>query len=44
MTDHEILKIVDETPLEEAPGKLLARASDRGGDDNITVIVVHTRE
>ncbi len=42
--DHEILKIADETPLEEAPGKLVALANDRGGDDNITVIVVHTRE
>ncbi|HET6923139.1 MAG TPA: Stp1/IreP family PP2C-type Ser/Thr phosphatase [Anaeromyxobacteraceae bacterium] len=42
--DHEILKIVDETPLEETPGKLVELANDRGGDDNITVIVVHTRE
>ena len=42
--DHEILKIVEETPLEETPGKLVALANDRGGDDNITVIVVHTRE
>ncbi len=42
--DHEILKIVDETALEETPGKLVELANDRGGDDNITVIVVHTRE
>ena len=42
--DHEILKIVDETPLEETPGKLVELANARGGDDNITVIVVHTRE
>ncbi|HEY6106024.1 MAG TPA: Stp1/IreP family PP2C-type Ser/Thr phosphatase [Anaeromyxobacteraceae bacterium] len=42
--DHEILKIVDEIPLEETPGKLVELANDRGGDDNITVIVVHTGE
>ena len=42
--EHEILKIVDETPLEETPGKLVELANARGGDDNITVIVVHTRE
>ena len=44
LQDHEILKIADETPLEETPGKLVALANDRGGDDNITVIVVHARE
>ncbi len=42
--DNEILEIVQATVLEETPGKLVALANDRGGDDNITVIVVHTRE
>jgi protein phosphatase len=38
--DPEILSIVDESPLEDAPGRLVALANDRGGDDNITVIVI----
>ncbi len=42
--DHEILEIVGGTPLEETPAKLVALANERGGDDNITVIVVHARE
>jgi protein phosphatase len=38
--DPEILHIVDESPLDLAPGRLVALANDRGGDDNITVIVI----
>jgi protein phosphatase len=38
--DHEILKIASETPLAEAPERLVALANERGGDDNVTVIVV----
>ena len=38
--DPEILSIVQESPIDLAPGRLVALANDRGGDDNITVIVV----
>jgi protein phosphatase len=38
--DPEILAIVEESPLDVAPGRLVALANDRGGDDNITVIVI----
>ncbi len=38
--DPEILSIVEESPIDVAPGRLVALANDRGGDDNITVIVV----
>ncbi len=38
--DPEILSIVDESPIDLAPGRLVALANDRGGDDNITVIVI----
>jgi protein phosphatase len=38
--DPEILQIVEESPLDEAPERLVALANDRGGDDNITVIVI----
>jgi protein phosphatase len=38
--DPEILSIVEESPIDLAPGRLVALANDRGGDDNITVIVV----
>jgi protein phosphatase len=40
VTDAEILQIATGTPLDEAPEKLVALANERGGDDNITVIVV----
>jgi PPM family protein phosphatase len=39
--DDEILEVASESPLEDAPGRLIALANERGGDDNITVIVVH---
>ncbi len=41
--DPEILHIVEESGIDLAPGRLVALANDRGGDDNITVIVVRAR-
>jgi PPM family protein phosphatase len=38
--DEEILHIVSSATFEEAPRRLVDLANDRGGDDNITVIVV----
>lgn len=38
--DEEILHVVEESSVDLAPGRLVALANDRGGDDNITVIVV----
>jgi protein phosphatase len=40
VTDAEILEIASGTRLAEAPERLVALANERGGDDNITVIVV----
>jgi protein phosphatase len=42
--DPEILEIVQASDFDLAPGRLVALANDRGGDDNITVIVVLARE
>jgi protein phosphatase len=42
--DPEILHIVGESSLDVAPGRLVALANDRGGDDNITVIVIRARQ
>jgi protein phosphatase len=42
--DAEILAIVGESALDVAPGRLVALANDRGGDDNITVVVVRATE
>jgi serine/threonine protein phosphatase PrpC len=39
--DQEILEIVSAVPLEKAPQQLIDLANYRGGDDNITVIVIH---
>jgi len=39
--DEEILEIVEKAPVEQAPRRLIELANERGGDDNITVIVVH---
>ncbi len=39
--DEEILQVVQTAPLAEAPERLVALANDRGGDDNITAVVVH---
>lgn len=38
--DREIRDVVSTSPLKDAPGKLIALANERGGDDNITVIIV----
>jgi protein phosphatase len=38
--DGEILELIEATPLEQVPERLVEIANDRGGDDNITVIVV----
>ena len=38
--DAEILRIVRSEPLDAVPQKLVDLANDRGGDDNITVIVL----
>lgn len=41
MEDHEILEIIRSSPrLEDTPQRLIDFANERGGDDNITVIVV----
>jgi protein phosphatase len=40
VTDPEILQIASGSRLAEAPERLVALANERGGDDNITVIVV----
>jgi PPM family protein phosphatase len=42
--DPEILQIVDEAPLDEVPARLVALANARGGDDNITVVILRTGE
>jgi len=39
--DPEIQQVVAQSVLDEAPRRLVDIANDRGGDDNITVIVVH---
>lgn len=38
--DQELREVVSTTPLKDAPKKLVELANERGGDDNITVIVV----
>ncbi|MBM4380141.1 MAG: Stp1/IreP family PP2C-type Ser/Thr phosphatase [Deltaproteobacteria bacterium] len=38
--DREMLDLVRAGPFEEVPKKLVALANERGGDDNITVILV----
>ncbi len=40
LEDKELLDVVRKTPFEDTPKKLIELANDRGGDDNITVIVV----
>ncbi len=42
--DHEILGIVGSEPAAQAAGKLVDLANARGGHDNITVIILRTRE
>jgi protein phosphatase len=38
--DQEIARVVREEPLDHAPDKLIDMANERGGDDNITVLVI----
>jgi len=40
--DKEIREVVSSNDLKDAPKKLIEMANERGGDDNITVIVVKT--
>ncbi len=40
LDDAEILEVLDRVALDEAPRQLIALANERGGDDNITVVVV----
>jgi PPM family protein phosphatase len=40
--DREMREIVQSSPLDQAPKRLIDLANERGGDDNITVIVVRT--
>ena len=42
--DAEILDVVTTSPIDDAPVRLVALANDRGGDDNITVIVIRAAE
>jgi protein phosphatase len=42
--DPEILRTVEESDIGEAPRRLVALANERGGDDNITVIVLRAVE
>jgi serine/threonine protein phosphatase PrpC len=42
--DQEIAAIVQETPPQEAVQQLIALANERGGNDNITALVISTRE
>ncbi len=42
--DAEILHVTQEFPLEEAPSRLIELANERGGDDNITVVVIRVQE
>jgi protein phosphatase len=42
--DPEILEIVEGEPVEASPTKLVALANERGGDDNISVVVVRVKE
>lgn len=42
LDDQELLETVRKHDLQEAPKALIAFANERGGDDNITVILVRT--
>jgi protein phosphatase len=43
LEDRELLDIAHKHPLADVPKRLVDLANERGGDDNITVIVVQTR-
>ena len=38
---QEILEVATRTPLDDAPERLVELANERGGDDNITVVLVY---
>jgi PPM family protein phosphatase len=42
--DAEILHVAGDAPLDEAPVRLIGLANERGGDDNITVVVIRVQE
>jgi protein phosphatase len=42
--DAEILHVLGEGDLEQMPARLIELANERGGDDNITVVVVRVHE
>jgi PPM family protein phosphatase len=42
--DDEIRQAVESLPVDDAPVRLVALANERGGDDNITVIVVRAAD
>ena len=44
ISDDELQRIVSRTPVEEAPGKLVELANDRGGHDNSTIYVVELKQ
>ena len=44
VTDQEIATLVNGNPLEEAARRLVALANERGGNDNITVLIVGDRD
>jgi serine/threonine protein phosphatase PrpC len=44
VADPEILETVEESDIAAAPERLVALANERGGDDNITVIVIRATE
>jgi PPM family protein phosphatase len=44
VTDEEIRRIVGATPFALIPGRLIERANERGGVDNVTVVAVGAAE
>lgn len=42
--DHEMLAVIRGSSLEETPKKLIDLANERGGDDNITAIVIQVND
>ncbi len=41
LSDNEILEIVNSSKIEDAPSRLIQEANNRGGFDNISVILIH---